>query len=129
MPTLDRADTVFPERNCSYLKRNVRTARRREKEKRDMLLQDLAFDLVLLRPIHPEHVSGDFAGVGPGWASCPPVQGLVAVQHDPDVLRLVFVPGGVGISEEIGRASCRERGESCAGTRHREVSSGGGSRR
>src|SRR5437899_12804847 len=81
MPTLDRADTVFPERNCSYLKRNVRTARRREKEKRDMLLQDLAFDLVLLRPIHPEHVSGDFAGVGPRWASRPSVQGLVAVQH------------------------------------------------
>src|SRR2546426_541461 len=64
-----------------------------------MLLLDFAFGLLLLRPIHPEHVSGDFAGVGPRWTSRPSVQGLVAVQHDADVLRLVFVPGGVGISE------------------------------
>src|SRR2546425_4430552 len=98
MPTLDKADTVFTER-ASYLSRNLRTARRREKEKRDMLLLDLAFGLVLLRPIHPEHVSGDLAGVGPRWASCPPVQSLVTVQDDPNMLRLVSVPDGVGISE------------------------------
>src|SRR2546426_2682645 len=42
-----------------------------------------------------------FAGIGPRWARRP---SIVAVQHDPDVLRLVFVPGGVGISEpNLGR--------------------------
>src|SRR2546425_8033653 len=68
-------------------------------KKRDMLFLGFAFGLLLLRPIHPEHVSGDFAGVGPRWARCPPVQSLVTVQHDTNMLRLVSVPGGIGISE------------------------------
>jgi len=99
IPTLERQTLYFRKEIAGYLNRDVRTARRREKEKRDMLLLDLAFGLVLLRPIHPEHVSGDFAGVGPRRASCPPVQSLVAVQNDPNMLRLVSVPDGVGISE------------------------------
>src|SRR5437879_4000383 len=98
MPTLERQTLYSQKEIASYLSVCTRPDGGKKRSER-CSFWGFAFGLLLLRPIHPEHVSGDFAGIGPGWASCPPVQGLVAVQHDPDVLRLVFVPGGVGISE------------------------------